>query len=73
MTTSPQARLINNASESNAKIQWASPFFAPDPFVPVEGLDLEEAAEIKSRNHTILNTGHVVTVEPGLLYSVSAE
>jgi len=33
------------------------------------GLDIHEAPGINSRNHTILKTGHVVTVEPGLYYS----
>jgi Xaa-Pro aminopeptidase len=32
------------------------------------GLDIHEAPGINSRNHTILKTGHVVTVEPGLYY-----
>ena len=54
MTTSPQPRLIYSASESDANVLWATQFFAPDPF--------------HSRNHTILKTGHVVTVEPGLYY-----
>jgi Xaa-Pro aminopeptidase len=32
------------------------------------GLDIHEAPGINCRNHTILKTGHVVTVEPGLYY-----
>jgi len=33
------------------------------------GLDIHEAPGINSRHHTILKTGHVVTVEPGLYYT----
>jgi Xaa-Pro aminopeptidase len=33
------------------------------------GLDIHEAPGINNRHHTILKTGHVVTVEPGLYYS----
>jgi len=36
MTTSPQARLIYSASESDANMLWATQFFAPDPFIFVE-------------------------------------
>jgi len=32
-------------------------------------LDIHEAPGINSRNHTILKTGHVVSVEPGLYYA----
>jgi Xaa-Pro aminopeptidase len=32
------------------------------------GLEIHEAPEINNRNHTILKTGHIVTVEPGLYY-----
>jgi len=36
MTTSPQARLIYSASESDANLLWATQFFAPDPFIFIE-------------------------------------
>jgi hypothetical protein len=36
MTTSPQARLIYSASESDANMLWAAQFFAPDPFSFIE-------------------------------------
>jgi Xaa-Pro aminopeptidase len=36
MTTSPQARLIYSASESDANMLWATQFFAPDPFIFIE-------------------------------------
>jgi Xaa-Pro aminopeptidase len=36
MTTSPQARLIYSASESDANMLWATHFFAPDAFIFIE-------------------------------------
>jgi len=36
MTTSPQARLIYSASESDANMLEATQFFAPDPFIFIE-------------------------------------
>ena len=51
-TPRTQARLIYSASESDANMLWATQFFAPEPF--------------HIRNQTVVKTGHVVTVEPGL-------
>ena len=69
MTTSPQARRINSATESNARMPVAMPFFAAEPFQFIKEFQFQKAPEINCRIHTILKTGHVVTVEPGVYYS----
>jgi hypothetical protein len=73
MTTSPQARLTENACKNDSRMLRARQFFAADPFICIKGLDIQEAPGIDNRNHTILNTGHIVTVEPALHYLLRAE
>jgi hypothetical protein len=66
MTTSPQARRTYSAGESDANVLWATQSLTPDPFIVTQ---FHEAPGTNCRNHTMLKTGHVATVESELYYS----